>query len=219
MAGAWELQRQSVLCVILHTEMTTIAWSLGFRNLIIPGGILPVTGLPFDHARNVGAREALRCGASHLFYLDSDVIPPKDAILRLLSRNQPIISGLYCRRSPPHSIPVCMRPTGRWITEINGPIMEVDVVGAGCLLIHRGVLEKLPPLDPNRGKTHFDWRVDMGDILPPGNALSEDFSFCKQVREKLGIKILVDTTVRCRHVGMAEATYGQFVPLDTNRVD
>ena len=49
MPGAWELRQQSsVLCAILHTDNTTVAWALGLRNLILPGGIMPIAGMPYD---------------------------------------------------------------------------------------------------------------------------------------------------------------------------
>lgn len=47
--GCWEIQqRNKVLCAILHVDTTTIAWALGLRNLIIPGPIMPVAGMPYD---------------------------------------------------------------------------------------------------------------------------------------------------------------------------
>jgi hypothetical protein len=52
MAGAWEYKHQNqVLVGILHTDLTSIAWALGLRNLQIPGKILPVSGMPYDHSR------------------------------------------------------------------------------------------------------------------------------------------------------------------------
>lgn len=220
MAGAWELKKQNkVCCAIIHVETTTVAWALALRRLIIPGPEpLVVTGLPFDHARNVCARHALDSGAEWLFFLDSDVAPPPDAVPRLLAWDRPVISGMYCRRSPPHAVPVMMRDD-RWVTDIpapgKGPLVEVELVGAGCLLIHRRVLEQLPPHRP--GKPWFDWRSDIGPPhCRPGEAMSEDFTFCKAVREKLNIPVMVDTSVRCRHIGMAEADYGSFVPLNNH---
>jgi len=217
MVASWEIKAaRKVLCVILHTDVTTMAWSLGFKNLQIPGEHMVLTGMPFDHARNVGAQKVLEMGFEYLFFLDSDVIPPRDAIFRLLAHKKPVISGLYCRRSPPASVPVMIR-NGQWITQYQpGTLVEVDLVGAGCLLVHRSVLEQLPPLRP--GKNWFDWRVDMQGIFPPGDCLSEDFTFCKQVREQLGLKVLVDTSIVCKHVGYAQSTYGQFQPLETTPV-
>lgn len=221
MAGCWEVaSNHRVVGAILHTDMTTMAWSMGFRNLIFPGEFLPVAGMPFDMARNVACMKALEVGATHLFFLDSDVIVPRDGVMRLLARNVPVISGMYCRRSPPASVPVMMKPVGHWITQLppaHQPVIEVDVVGAGCLLIHRDVLTNLPP--QREGHHWFDWRVDLPQLAQQGfPPLSEDFTFCMAVKEKLGIPILVDTSIACKHVGLAQSTYGKFEPCDANNV-
>jgi len=215
MSGFWELQSPNkVLCAILHTDDTTIAWAFGLRNLVIPGHLIGLAGMPYDHARNAACQQTLQGGFEHVFFLDSDVVPPHDAILRLLSHNKPFISGLYCRRSPPHGVPVMMK-NGSWVTHFRpGKLLSVDLVGAGCLLIHRSVLEALAQKPHRPGKPWFDWKVDMQGIEPPGDCMSEDFTLCKRVREQLGIPVLVDTSIQCRHIGHAQATYGNFTPCD-----
>jgi hypothetical protein len=216
MAGSWELRNQtSVLVSILHTDIVTMAWALGFRNLIVPGGVMPVAGMPYDHARNACCMAVLEHGIEWLFFLDSDVVPPKDAILRLIAHKKPLVCGLYFRRSPPVGVPVIMKPVGNWI--INPPkkgLIEVDVTGAGCMLIHRSVLEALPPQRP--GKHWFDWRVDMKSVMPPVECLSEDFTFNMHVKKTLGIPTLIDCSVRCRHIGLGEAEENSFVPANAN---
>ena len=216
MTGAWELsQQESVLCAILHTDNTTVAWAFGLRNLIIPNGhAVGIAGMPYDHARNTAAQEVLSKGFTWLFFLDSDVIPPRDAIVRLMAHRKPVISGVYSRRSPPEAVPVIIKNGGWYQGPLNCGVIEVDLVGAGCLLIHRSVLEKLPPLDERRGKRWFDWRVDMPHSLPPGRALSEDFAFCVQCKDH-GIPVLVDTSIECRHVGYSEVTRGRMAALNT----
>src|SRR5438105_390931 len=109
--ASWEiLAANSVQVIILHTDVVSTAWSLGLRNLIVPGPPVEVlAGMPYDMARNKGNMIALERGCSHVMHLDSDVIPPRDAILRLLKHKLPIVSGLYCRRSPPHAVPVMMK--------------------------------------------------------------------------------------------------------------
>lgn len=214
MPGAWELrQMQSVLVGILHVDQTTIAWSFGLRNLQIPGTVMGASGMPYDHGRNEIVKAALHHGFQHVMMLDSDVIPPNDAILRLLARNEPIISGVYCRRSPPAGVPVMMKGK-EWVTQYPAnAVIDVDLVGAGCLLVHRSVFERLPPQRP--GKPWFDWRVDLKDtgLYPPNECLSEDFSFCRHAKTH-GFSIKVDTAVQCRHIGYAQATYGSLVPLE-----
>lgn len=214
-AGAWEQRKQSsVLVGILHTDLVTLAWALGLRNLQVPGHIMPVTGMPYDHARNSICQKALEGGYQYVFMLDSDVVPPNDVILRLIRHNLPFVSGVYHRRSPPHGLPVMIKGPS-WVSSYPAnTLMEVDLVGSGCLLIRRDLLEALPPLDPQRGKKWFDWRVDMAGILPQGEALSEDFALCLHVRRTLGVKVMVDTSVQCRHVGLSQAGYNSMVPLE-----
>lgn len=217
MSGAWEIQQgRQVLVGILHVDLVTVAWALGLRNLQVPGAILPVSGMPYDHSRNTICKVALENGFQYVFMLDSDCIPPNDAILRLMAHRLPLVSGLYSRRSPPHAIPVAMK-NGQWLTEYTpNSLVEVDVVGSGCMLIHRSLLENMPP--QRDGKHWFDWRVDLQGHLPREKCLSEDFTFCQAARESLGIKTYLDTSVVCRHVGNFQVTHGSVVPLETNPI-
>lgn len=215
MAGSWEIINQHrVLTVILTREVVSMAWAFGFRNLQIPGTYTGLTGMPFDHARNTGCQKLLEMGWEWLFFLDDDVIPPPDAIIKLINHKVPIVSGLYYRRSPP-ILPVMLRDVSggrQWVTEFQAPaLIEVDYVGAGCLLIHRDVLASLPPLSP---KCHwFEWRVDRVD-LPQEERMSEDFAFCRHAKNH-GLKIFVDTGVQCRHAGLGESRIpGTFTPLE-----
>ena len=216
MPGAWE-QQHKVMVGILHTENTSMPWSLAFRNLIVPGNIIvPVSGMPYDMARNTICMKALEFGCTSCFMLDSDVACPHDTILRLLRHNLPIVSGMYSRRSPPHGLPVMIK-NGTWFTNFKrGSLVEVDLVGAGCLLIRRDVLENMPPQRP--GHHWFDWRVNMQGLAPRDYCLSEDFTFCKAAKDTMGIKTMVDTSIECRHVGLAEATFGNFKPAESTPV-
>lgn len=212
MPGSWEMTK-STLVGILHVDTTTVNWALGLRKLQIPGpDPVVVSGMPFDHARNHLVEIMLGAGLEWMFMLDSDVVCPPDTILRLQAHKQPIISGIYCRRSPPEGLPVMQRG-GSWVVDYPpNSVIEVDVVGSGCLLIHRSVFEKLPPQRP--GKRWFDWRVDMREHMPIHECLSEDFTFCSHAR-KNGYRILVDTSIMCKHIGYAEAKLRSFKPLES----
>jgi len=165
-------------------------------------------------ARNTGCQKVLELDFQWLFFLDDDVIPPADAILRLMAHKQPIVSGVYYRRNPP-IYPVMLRntPEGRnWITEFKIPdLMEIDFCGAGCLLVHRDVLTSLPPITP---RNHwFGWRVKAYEMDAP-HRMSEDFAFCEHARNH-GYKILCDTSILCRHVGLGESRVnGEYVPTE-----
>lgn len=210
MPGAWE-RYVNVLVATLHTDLVSIAWAYGLRQLQIPGTVLPLAGMPYDHARNTANQRMLEGGFTHVFHLDSDVIPPPDAIMRLINHDLPLVSGMYCRRSPPHALPVMIRK-GQWVTDfVPGSMVEVELVGAGCLLLRRDFVEKFPA--QRAGHRWFDWKVNYRGLLPDGECLSEDFSMCKVAREKMGVKIMVDTSIACKHVGLAEAGLGTYNPL------
>ena len=199
MPGGWELRRnKSVLAAVLHTDVTTVAWAFGLKQLQIPGQIVALAGMPYDHARNVACMRTLECGADFCLFLDNDVIPPPDAITRLMAHDQPIISGMYSRRSPPHAVPVMLK-NGTWITNFKkGSLIEVDLVGAGCLLLRRDFLQNFQPQRP--GKHWFDWRVDLkGTGLVDEECMSEDFTLCLAAKRQ-GYRVLVDTSVECKHV-------------------
>ena len=106
---------------------------------------------------------------------------------------------------------------GHYMDHPKTSLFTVDLVGTGCLLIHRSVLETLPP--QRQGKHWFDWRVDMrgakdtqGNPIPDGKCLSEDYTFCVHAQEH-GYKIWVDPTIVCKHIGYAEAGHLSFKPL------
>lgn len=216
MPGAWETHRQKlVLAATIHTEVTTIAWAMGLKRLQIPGDFIGATGMPYDMSRNHCVQQMLQGGYHYLYFHDSDVIAPADTIYRLMAWRQPIVSAMYCRRSPPHGVPVAIK-NGKWLDQVPGPgehpLVEVDFVGAGALLIHRSALERhLPDAPPH--KPWFHWRVDEAGHCPPGQALSEDFTWCQRVRAT-GLKVLLDTSVRCLHVGYSQADLGSLQPLN-----
>jgi hypothetical protein len=167
------------------------------------------TGMPFDHARNTAVQRAIEGGYTWLLFLDDDVVPPAN-VFDLLSRHGlDIVSGLYYRRSKP-VMPVMMRevPQGtEYITSFTpGTLLEADLVGSGCLLIHRRVLLGMK-------KPWFEWLLDH-DELPENQRCSEDYDFCRKAR-KAGFRIFVDTSVQCKHIGYGQSLIGgAFEPVE-----
>jgi hypothetical protein len=208
MPGSWELTPQ-VLCAVLHTEHVSMSWAINFRSLQIPGPVIAPTGMPYDDARNLACMRALEMGVRWIFFLDSDVTPPADAVPRLIARRKAIVSGVYHRRSPPVGVPVMQKPPGRWVTAYPpNALIEVDVVGAGCLLVETDLLRRLPPQRP--GHHWFDWRCNLRGVPGEDQSMcqSEDFTFNLHASRKMGIRTFVSTDVVCGHLGMASACYG-----------
>jgi GT2 family glycosyltransferase len=214
MPGSWEYSKPNVLVVVLSgRELVTTAWAEGWRTLRFPerSNRTFMYGMPFDHARSQGCRRMLDTDHEWMFFLDDDVIPPPDTINRLLAYNADIVGGLYYRRQMPPA-PVMMRDVegegGQWITDYPpGSLVEADLIGSGCMLVKRKVLEIMPP-------PWFEWKCDpyRWPDLKPYERCSEDYDFCRKARA-LGFKLYVDTSIQCHHAGLSVASAQGFTPL------
>ena len=164
------------------------------RSLMLPQGtkFISTRGLPIDISRNKIVVDFMKTNAEWLFFLDADVHLPIDAIPRLIKRQLPIISGLYYTRFPP-IVPV-MWKIGKDKKEAiidyhPGDLVQADAGGAGCLLIHRSVIEKME-------QPYFNWTL--GHRPEKMESMSEDFYFQRKLRT-LGYKFIIDTSVVCKH--------------------
>jgi len=142
-------------------------------------------------ARNQLVKSALSSGASHILFLDADMVVPSDAPRLLLKHNLPVVSALYFERVPPFK-PIVGRVSenprcGDYLDYPPG-VSEVGLVGCGCLLVNLDVFRKIADhLKAEEWFTFFSKRA------------GEDISFCKLCRD-LGIKMYLDADVKCDHV-------------------
>lgn len=205
------LDMQSVYMAIPNTgqiESSTVAHLLQICrqaerddiNLLV---VLP-EGMPVDSNRNNIIKNFLSTNNEWLFMLDSDITPPIGVLKGLLSHGKPIV-GAICFSSMPgekgteweqYSLPypVCMEraPEGGWRVARTAlgsgeSLVEVDAIGAACVLIHREVLEAMSP-------PWFKLGYDEFGVCN----LGEDFGWCLRAKG-LGYKIFVDTSLKCEH--------------------
>lgn len=177
--------------------------SLRDLDLPRPYHVFDVRGVhPIDHARNEIAKAALAAEphATHLLWIDDDMVFAPQSAERLLAHDLPIVGGLCFNRRHPY-MPILLRrwPAGanmgtdeygyvyedeaRVEIEAKGtPLFEVDATGAAFLLVKREVFETVgeKPFANIRG--------------------GEDVSFCRRAQEA-GFKVFVDTSVGIGHVG------------------
>ncbi len=181
------------------------------------GGILaircPSAGL-LPAARNRVVAHFLRGqNADWLWMVDTDMGFDADTVPRLLAaadpEARPIVGGLcFAQRELGDDgyggQQVIPTPTiFDWATDEDGmgafevrvayerdAVVRCDGTGAACLLIHRGVLERM---EERYGPAWFD-RIPARD-----GSVGEDLSFCMRARE-LGIPVHVHTGVRTTHM-------------------
>ena len=133
--------------------------------------------------RNHLVADAIGWGANYLLWIDSDMVFPTGALVRLLSLNFPIVGANYPRRDVGTS-PTATGIDGQrlWTTKELADaekVEEVLVLGLGFCLIDMTVIHKIsdaPFFDISATDTEF---------------VGEDVHFCRRIREA-GIPIHVD---------------------------
>ncbi|QQG38469.1 MAG: hypothetical protein HYS32_02575 [Candidatus Woesearchaeota archaeon] len=174
-----------------------------FMNLIKKEGIPVIKGPYFEGAmdrivasRNLIVEHLLNNDYDYFFSLEADVIPPIDAIERLLAHKKEIVSGLYFNfqilREGRKPAPMAwFNPTNNekemyyLPDEISlGPqkLIKLFACGLGCVLIHKNVLKNI----------RFRHKY-------PEHSGFDDVWFCKDAREQ-GYEIYLDNSIKCEHI-------------------
>jgi GT2 family glycosyltransferase len=156
-------------------------------------------GLGLDQARNESVRLFLEgTKHTHLFFWDADTLLKPDAILKLLQRNLPVVSGLYMERSMLHRPVIIDIDLDVETRKIKGgakfryedisqvpedQLVECSVTPGGVFLVERSVFEKVKP----------PW------FAFPRFAVGEDVYFSLRLTTA-GYKQYVDTAVEGIHL-------------------
>lgn len=199
------LESREALVAVVSRGMVYTQWAFSFRNMVFPpsvGVAEPFMGLAVDKIRNRIVEDALRLGFEYLMFLDDDVCAPPHTYETLRSANADIVSGLYYRRWTPVE-PMMYKDSVQNPVNITdfrvGDMVDVDLTGAGCLLVKMDVFRKIEP-------PWFEVMCYRTDI-PKHEQVSEDFYFCRKARAA-GLQPKVDTRVRCVHLGVGRAELG-----------
>ena len=119
-----------------------------------------------------------------IFFLDSDMTPEPQALMRLLAHDVPIAGALCYARLPPFHPVVGLLP-GQERLDLTSGSFKAAWTGAAATLVRREVLEALAP------GPYF--------TPPPGQDGSGDVAFCKRARAA-GFPILIDPDVQVGHM-------------------
>jgi len=151
-------------------------------------------------SRNVIVEKMLKEGYDYFLSLEFDVIPPKDVVEMLLTHGKEIVSGVYFKEFrtlnqngkllKKEIMPLAYKSFGKSrvrrmrYNEVKGnDLIDVRIVGLGCILIHREIFEK-----------GIRFRYDSKK-----EGVFDDTNFCLDVAKE-GYKIYMDNSVKCLHL-------------------
>lgn len=146
-------------------------------------------GLPVADARNMSVRGAIERDCEYVYFVDYDVLVPRDALTRLIARAAPMVGGLYFTKAEP-PWPLVLVDGHSTMDWTPGDLVKADATGMGCMLLRVDLLKKLDPpwFDTGASSTGDgrEWHT-------------EDTYFFGRVKEELGLSPYVDTAVSCIH--------------------
>ena len=159
-----------------------------------------VKGYDCALARIKACERALDYGADWLLMVDSDTVPPPDALANMVADGVDVCLGYYQWKNRPAG-ETCLWKLGGWSTRYTarelhaaasaGRLLQVQGGGMGCSLIRTAILSRLP-------RPWFRWVV-----RPDGTETGEDVYFCDLCREH-GVAVWADARVACGHVYRTE---------------
>lgn len=142
--------------------------------------------------RNKLVESALESNCDYIWHVDSDQVFAPETLKKLLAHEVDVVSGLYVSRAPPFAPQMYDKEDEKgWVApklltpDVRGT-HEVKCVGAGCMLVHRRVYEKLEK----------PWWT-LGQLEKSG--WCDDVDWCRRVR-LAGFTILCDTDIPVGHM-------------------
>lgn len=133
-------------------------------------------------------KEAKKLGATHLLFVDSDMVFPAHTLDTLLSRNKDIIGVEYHKRQFPLQTVTAYMPD---VEKSETEPFKVGIAGTGVLLVKLSIFD-----DPKMDKNWFSF----GRNAEGKNVIGEDGWFCNTARDA-GYDVWVDPTIKVWHAG------------------
>jgi len=163
-------------------------------------------GYQIDQVRNLIADWGKRY--DYVLHVDSDIILPNDALVKMLRANKPIISGLYIQRKPGQHILEIYQDAGSGVENIpysaisHLEIIRIAACGFGAVLVNSDVYRTLD-------YPHFVY----SSAINHASTISEDIFFCAKARAA-NFSAWADVSIKCNHVGTIQHTVDNKSHLD-----
>jgi hypothetical protein len=170
-------------------SLARLCGHLGATN--VPFGIRFFGNAVSTFGRNELVKWASDLNASHILWIDTDMVFPKDSANRLLKHARPFIGCNYARKNALRDSSVSDTTGNRLIARSEG-VEEVGTIGCGLTLVAMEVMEAV-------GEPWY--KIDEDSSEGPG----DEVRFC-EIARKNGFPPFVDHALSrlCGHIGLTE---------------
>lgn len=131
---------------------------------------------------------------THILFVDYDVLPRSNTLVKLLEHDKDIVSGVY-PVSQKCEIAWCLSRDVQFnlmpFTEIPKNPFKVHVVSNGMMLVKMEVFDKL------------EWPYWRSEYVVGGLVTSADIYFCRKAKAA-GYSLWVDPKLKCNHFKMVD---------------
>ena len=130
---------------------------------------------------------------THILFVDSDVLPKKNTLEKLLLLNKDIVAGVYpitAKKGLAWSVSKEEKFVPLSIEELPSEPFKISSCGFGIVLVKMKVFEKM------------QWPYWKNEFNPGGIEKGEDLYFCDKAKEA-GFEIWCDPKVKCNHIRIA----------------
>jgi hypothetical protein len=160
-------------------------------------------------ARNMLVDQFLKSDCTELLFIDADVVPTPEDILRLVAQSgdKDVTAGMYPRRAKDRKFFLDFHLDDAGDLEFEGAMMRANRVGTGFMLIRRHVIEQLA-----ESAVKYLGQDGVGEVanvfefsMLDGKFVGEDYTFCDKATAA-GFKVWVDVEICLPHIGVEEFT-------------
>jgi len=153
-------------------------------------------GYNIAQIRNLIVDHTIKNGYDYLLAVDSDMVLPRDTLIKLLNVDKGVVSGVYRQRKLDTVIPEIYISNEYGVVNIDietlndsDDVIKVEACGFGGVLIKKEVLI-------NMSYPHFVYK----DAISIDDTISEDVYFCNKAK-LAGYETYCVTTLRYGHIG------------------
>ena len=215
----------------VHTHFATSLMKL--QTCMVKNGVRMTTDIMgneslITRARSILAEKFLRSNATHLLFIDSDIVFHEETVVRMLKSGHDIVCGPYAKKGINYDdIMKLENPTAQMVQEhaigyninfikqqnhhVEQGFMEVMEAATGMMLISRNVLQTLRDAHTDRlvkndipgsrdTLDEYCLLFDTSICKESRRFLSEDYAFCGLARQH-GFRVMIDCLARLGHIG------------------